>query len=178
MILRTGTILVLWLLLSIPSAGLLASALGYPAVWGNHGSVIADFLLPFPADLGWLHIPSMLAFAFLLVGQSGWNTSHRRLFRLGASIAAVVALLIILGIDPASRATPAPSAQAVVLLFLLSDATVALVVSMLVPGLDLDRARPEDGHKKSAAWPYVTGLGILAVSVMLLHQFHILSLPL
>jgi hypothetical protein len=176
MILRTGTIFVLWLLLSIPSAGLLASALGYPSVWGNQGGVIADFLLPFPQGLGLLHIPSLLIFGLLLILQSSWRRGLRRLFQVGAVSLIVVALQVILAMEPASD--PAPSTSAVSLLFLLSDATVALVLSLLVPGLDLDRARSGTERERDAAWPYVTGLGILAVSVMLLHQFHILSLPL
>lgn len=176
MILRTGTIFVLWLLLSIPSAGLLASALGYPSVWGNQGGVIADFLLPFPQGLGLLHIPSLLMFGLLLILQSSWPRGPRRLFQAGAFSLVVVALLVVLAVEPASDR--APSAATVTLLFLLSDATVALVLSLLVPGLDLDRARSEAQRERDAAWPYVTGLGILVVSVMLLHQFHILSLPL
>jgi hypothetical protein len=179
MLLRTGTIVVLWLLLSIPSAGLLASALDYPSVWGNHGGVLSDFVLPFPDLLGLLHLPTLIALALLLIRQPMWSRTSRLLFRVSMLALAISALLVILqsGLVPQSANAPSPSA--IFMLFLLSDATVALVVSLLVPGLDLDRREAVNGDEaeRATAWPYVTGLGIVAVSALLLFQFHIIHLP-
>jgi hypothetical protein len=180
MFLRTGTILVLWLLLSIPSAGLLASTLGYPSVWGNHGGVLSDFVLPFPDLLGLLHLPTLLALALLLIRQPTWSRASRRLFRFSMLALAISALLVILQGSLVSESANAPSPLAVFMLFLLSDSTVALVVSLLVPGLDLDRRETTSGEEpeRATAWPYVTGFGIVAVSALLLYQFHIIHLPL
>lgn len=180
MLLRTGTILVLWLLLSIPSAGLLASALGYPSVWGNYEGVLADFLLPFPGLLGLLHLPTLLVLALLLIRQPNWGRMSRQVFRISMLALAISALLVILRGGLLSDGTIAPSPSAIFLLFLLSDTTVALVVSLLEPGLDLDRRTSASGEQaeRSTAWPYITGLGVVAVSTLLLHQFHIINLPL
>lgn len=157
---RGGTVFILWFFLSIPTAGLLAETLGYPAVWGNHGNVLTDFVFPFPDLAGLLHLPSLMLFGYLLMHQPSWDRLRRRRFRMLATAAFAISLTALFVLARPDLAA-VPVVWTALALFAMSDAAVALALSMLIPGLELADRHHDRLHPPT--WPYVAGAGALFI---------------
>ena len=128
--------LILWALIAWPLPALVAGTLGWQGVWGS-GSALADYLIPIPVAGGVLHVPSFVVCG--LIARNMPSASPKAVGQLRALLIgmALAGLLLLLRLDDILLAVRTDSALVGTLwqenplgLFVLSDAIVALVLTM------------------------------------------------
>jgi hypothetical protein len=131
--------LVLFALIAWPLPAVIAGALGWRGVWGS-GSALVDYLIPIPVAGGVLHVPwFVLAGSAVAIMPSLGTTAAAwvRALLVGMALAGVLLLLRLDELWLAWRTGAtfggSPWQQNPIGLFLLSDATLALLFTLSAP---------------------------------------------